>query len=82
MWVTARIVSDTANLLHTIIDSINEVSERIGAVRSDTQQIEIGGRNGGNRAIGHCGNRQLCRVCEMARELQSLISRSSITEKN
>mgnify|MGYP001053944959 CR=1 FL=1 len=84
---TARIVSDTANLLHTIIDSINEVSERIGAVRSDTQQIEIGGQE-----MAAATEEQSATVeeiassaqglTEMARELQSLISRFSITEKN
>lgn len=84
---TAKTVSNTAHLLHTIINSINEVGEQIELVRADTQQIEIGGQE-----MAAATEEQSATVeeiassaqglTEMAKELQSLISRFNISERN
>lgn len=75
---TARTVSDTAQLLSTIIASINEVSERIEVVREDTVDIDRGGQEMAAATEQQSATvEQIASSAQelttMARELQSLI---------
>ena len=77
---TSKVVADSGQLLSTIINSINEIGERINTVTEDTKQIDIGSQEMAAATEEQSATIQeftysVQGLSEMAQELQLLIQR-------